>query len=399
MNANGTDRQPRVVQCCVGRFHHFDLARELHRRGAEVSVFTGYPRWKLRSTGFPMSQVRSYPWMQLAYLGKNRLRVPGRWLEDQLSWWAHQSIDEYAARNLKPCDVFVGLSGSGLAAGRRAQENGAVYVCDRGSTHKREQNEILESEHKRWNVPFNGIDPRSIEKEEREYESADVITVPSRFAAKSFRDRGVPQHKLRVIPYGVELEHFRPVGAPDPDAFEIVVAGQVSFRKGVPYVLEAFQKLKHPHKKLVFAGLAEESMRDWLSESKLDAVEFVGHQSREDLVRLYSKSHVMVLASVEDGFGLVLAQAMACGCPCVATQSSGGPDLITDGVDGFVVPPRDADAICDRLERLSQDSDLRSRMSAAALERVRQMGGWSEYGDRWMNLCRELAGGGLATCW
>jgi len=77
-------------------------------------------------------------------------------------------------------------------------------------------------------------DSRDIANEEKIYSVADAITVPSSFAARSFVEEGVPAEKVRVIPYGVRLEQFVRTGAPKADRFEVLFAGSVSLRKGVP---------------------------------------------------------------------------------------------------------------------------------------------------------------------
>jgi glycosyltransferase involved in cell wall biosynthesis len=105
-----------------------------------------------------------------------------------------------------------------------------------------------------------------------------------------------------------------------------------------------------------------------------------------------SRSHVLALPSVEEGLALVLGQAMACGCPVVATAATGAEDLFTDGIEGFIIPPRDPIALADRLQQLAGDPDLRARMSAAALARVKHLGGWDRYGDQWDSLLHSLTG-------
>ncbi len=117
------------------------------------------------------------------------------------------------------CDVFVGLSGSALHSGRIAQSRGAKYVCDRGSSHIRTQDQLLREEHERWGVKFSGIDPRVVAREEAEYAASDRITVPSIFNVRSFVDRGFPAERIVRIPYGVNLDRFsthrrnRPLGS------------------------------------------------------------------------------------------------------------------------------------------------------------------------------------------
>jgi starch synthase len=110
------------------------------------------------------------------------------------------------------------------------------------------------------------------------------------------------------------------------------------------------------------------------------------------VVEWMQRSHVLVLPSVEDGFGLVMAEAMACGCPVIASTHTGSNELYTNGVEGFVVCVRDVEAMAERMQRMADDRALQGAMRAAALGRVRQIGGWAEYGERWENLLRAMTG-------
>jgi glycosyltransferase involved in cell wall biosynthesis len=103
-----------------------------------------------------------------------------------------------------------------------------------------------------------------------------------------------------------------------------------------------------------------------------------------------SRSHVLALPSIEEGLALVQAQAMACGCPVVCSTNTGGEDLFTDGVEGFIVPIRDPLTLAERLQRLADDPALQRSMREAALRRVRSLGGWKEYGDLWESLLKSL---------
>jgi glycosyltransferase involved in cell wall biosynthesis len=88
-----------------------------------------------------------------------------------------------------------------------------------------------------------------------------------------------------------------------------------------------------------------------------------------------------------------MAEAMACGCPVISSANTGGNDLYTEGVEGFTIPIRDAKAIADRMQLLADEPELRREMGAAALQRVRSTGGWTEYGNRWEQLLLELTSG------
>lgn len=382
---------PRIVVVCNGRFHHFDLAKQLHRHGMLERLFTSYPSFKLRDEGLPEGRVTTFPWIMTPRMALARWGVGPELLERYLTRWAQESLDRYVASHLPECDVVIALSGSGLRVGQRAQRRGARYVCDRGSSHIRYQDAILREEFSRWGDRFVGVDHKVMAKEEREYEAADVITVPSEFVRRSFIEMGVPARKLRKVPYGVDLRRFEKVASPSTQGFDVLFVGGVSFRKGVPDLLQAFAQLRHPRKRLRIVGVMQPEMKHFLRQHPPAAqVEFLGLVAQQGLKELMSRSHVMLLPSVEEGLALVQAQALACGCPVVGTLNSGAEDLFTDGVEGFIVAPRDPDALADRLQLLAEEPGRREDMSEAALERVKALGGWNQYGDDMVALVREL---------
>ena len=168
----------------------------------------------------------------------------------------------------------------------------------------------------------------------------------------------------------------------------------MTLRKGVPYLLEAFAKLKHPRKRLRIVGGHTTETRSFVSRLPTDGVEFLGHRPQDELIRLMSESHALVLPSIEDGFGLVMAQAMACGCALIASRNTGALDLFTDGVEGYIIEPRDSNALLEALGRMAEDREGLARMREAALRRVREIEGWTQYGDRFVEICEGLVARG-----
>jgi len=292
---------------------------------------------------------------------------------------------------IPPCDVFMGLGATGLHTGRKIQRRGGVYICDRPCSHIRYQDAILRDEYQRHGLRFAGVDPRAIAKEEAEYAVADAVTVPSTFAKRSFLEMGFPKANLHCVPYGVDLSRFHPVGEPERDEFNVLFAGAASIRKGVGYLLAAFAALRHPRKRLMFVGGISLEAKALIDQAAATLpITCLGHFPQTKLKEIMSRSHVLVLPSVEEGLSLVQAESMACGCPVVATANTGSEDLFEDGAQGFIVPIRNSAAIADRMQRLADDPGLRQRMSAACLERVKRMGGWDRYGNAVTALMREL---------
>ncbi len=373
----------RIVQTVFGVFHSFDLARELDRRGHLQTIYSTWPWRRLQREGISHECVRTFPWIHTPEFLLNRARLLPRWLEDHTGYANALAFDEYTLRRVRDCDALVAISGSALKTGRKVQQSGGKFICDRGSSHQRFQEEIIRDEYARWKVGRPVSDPRDTAREEEIYSTADAITVPSTFARESFLATGTPPEKVELIPYGVNLSRFEQVAIPPTDRFEVVFVGSVSLRKGIPYLLQAFAALKHPAKRLRIVGAISAELKPLLASLPIDGVEFLGALPQPMLKGILSTSHLFVLPSIEDGFGVVIGQAMACGCPALTSTNTGGPDIITDGVDGFIVPVRAVAAMTDRMEQLAGDPALQQRMSAAALERVKHLGGWQAYGDLW----------------
>lgn len=373
----------RVALSVIGKFHTFDLARELHAQGHLAGIYTGYPRFKLKQEALPEGLIHTYPWLQTPYMGMPRKERLGTRIVRHWEYLNRITFDAHVARHMPPCDVFVGLSSSALRSGQTAHRMGAKYVCDRGSTHIRVQNQLLREEHDRWGLPYQDIDARTVALEEAEYAEADLITVPSTFNKRSFLQQGVSECKIKVLPYGVNLSRFQPVGKPQAGEFNVLFVGAMSVRKGVSDLIAAYQKLSHPKKSLTFVGSSPPAMIETLKKAGLwsDQFKVMGHVPQEKLKEIMSRAHVMVLPSIEEGLALVQAQTMACACPVIATAHTGAEDLFEDGVQGFIVPIRKPDALAEKMQALADAPDLRHHMGQQALLRVQGAGGWQQYGQ------------------
>jgi glycosyltransferase involved in cell wall biosynthesis len=227
---------------------------------------------------------------------------------------------------------------------------------------------------------------RIVEKEKREYEMADHISVPSSFVKRTFVEKGVPASKLLKMPLGVDLSEFRPL--PKRDAvFRVVFAGRLELQKGVHYLLRAFSELQLQDAELWLIGSRSREMTPFLD--RYDGYyTHIDHVPQPQLRQYYSQCSVLVLPSVHDGFGMVLAQAMACGLPVICTENTAGDDLVTNGVEGFVIPIRDVCALKDKLLHLYENPETCKEMGKAALGRVAAGLSWDDYGDR---MCQQYS--------
>ena len=382
----------RIVQAVYGVFHHFELAHQLHRRNHLRRIYSTWPWARLKREGLPRELVRTFPLIHTTDYLLRQTPFYSSTLDSRFNQWNSLAFDAWLRRNIEPCDAFIAISGAGVTSGPKVQAAGGKFICDRGSTHQRFQDQVVVEEYRRWGIPHALPPAHIVEREEAIYAIADAITVPSTVVRRSFLQMGVTPEKVHTIPYGVRLDRFAPSAPPPADSFQVLFAGQISLRKGIPYLLEAFARLRHPRKHLTLVGAMQDEMRALLPRLPTENVTFTGSIPQHELAARMSRSHVFALASVEEGLALVQGQALACGCPVIATIATGAEDLFTDGIEGFIVPDRDTTALANRLQQLTDDPALRERMSAAALECVNNLGGWDRYGDQWDALLHSLTG-------
>jgi glycosyltransferase involved in cell wall biosynthesis len=219
--------------------------------------------------------------------------------------------------------------------------------------------------------------PSGYEQElDDEIERADAILVGSSYARNTFLAAGVAAEKLKTIPYGVDLQIFAPAEVPlQRDRFEVVFAGQLSQRKGISYLLRGYRKFQRPDTRLTLIGEMIGPATPFQPFSNL--FRYVPHLTRPELADMYRGADVFAFPTLLEGMGLVVLEAMACGIPVIVTDHGPG-DIVRDGIDGFVVPIRDEDAICERLQVLYEDPDLRARMGRNARQRALSLS-WGRY--------------------
>ena len=126
---------------------------------------------------------------------------------------------------------------------------------------------------------------------------------------------------------------------------------------------------------------------DLIGQAQVRAITRVRELSREQALVFTRLEFVEI---IQDGFGLVIPQALACGLPVICTTNTGGADIITEGVNGFVIPVRSVEILKERLSCLYTDSGLRATMSRAASEFNRPFLSWSRYGEAMIEHYRAL---------
>ncbi len=295
------------------------------------------------------------------------------------------AFDAWVARVLPPAHIFHGWNGACLRSLRQAKRQGMITIVERASSHPNTQRRLLEEEYQRWGIRRK-LPAWNYEHTLSELAEADYITIPSPFVRVSMLAEGISADRLIEIPFGVDLDRFRPTSQRQASPFRVAFAGQVSIRKGVPYLLEAWQQLGWKDAELWLIGRATADFtaihQRW---ARLDNVRLVGHSKA--LASLLQQVDVFVFPTIEEGSALVTYEALASGLPVITTLNAGS--IVRDGVDGFIVPIRNAAAICERLRLIRSDPDLRQRMSESARTRAAQYP-WACYQSSLVESYRQL---------
>jgi starch synthase len=373
----GCGTKLRVGIATSGRFHVLDLARELCALGVDVRFYSFVPRRRAKTFGLPdRCHVALLPFLfPLVAWEWLFPRLFPRALECLMCW----ALDMLTICRMRPCDVFICMSGMYLQAPRFARwRYGARIILHRGSRHILSQREILARfPHAQQVTPF--ITRRELEG----YAIADRIAVPSSQVVKSFAPWPEYACKLSLIPYGVDLDQFPLRSGNLPSEPTVLFVGNWSYQKGADVLTQAIAEMDGV--RLIHVGaLVDPPFPNHLR--------FVHHEPvpQWKLQCFYGAAHAFVLASRQDGFGLVLCQALASGLPLVCTDHTGGSDL-TPGLERLirVVPAGDPDALRRALAQALDDALGRTGV-APITSAERETLSWSTYAKRHLELMLEM---------
>jgi len=198
--------------------------------------------------------------------------------------------------------------------------------------------------------------------------------------------------RVTIIPWGVDTSTkealLNDLGT--KSKVNVLFVGQLKKYKGIRYLLEAVKSLSdegiYLNLTIVGGGPEEKTLKAY-SRALGISVKFTGIVSDEALHFYYSNSDIFVLPSISgrEGFGLVILEAMSYGKPAIVTDLPGPNELVKDGYNGILVPPRDPEAIARAIKKLALDPELRRALSLNALKTARRFS-WETVGARYENI-------------
>ncbi len=213
---------------------------------------------------------------------------------------------------------------------------------------------------------------------------AKRILALSQSLARGVISLGIDPRQIDVIPNGVDIRQFHP--SDNPRQPIILFVGSLIERKGVRYLIQAFAKITNKFPKMQLVIVGEGFQKGELIELAIkndvyEKTNFIGAQSPQQVLNWMQQAQVFVLPSLEEGLGVVLLEALACGTPCIGSRVGGIPDVITSQT-GFLVAPENSDALATALTCLLIDHVMWEEMSLNARHRAVHQFCWSVIAKR-----------------
>jgi glycosyltransferase involved in cell wall biosynthesis len=375
---------PQTSLLVCGKFHYFNYVESLARKGhLRQFIFSHRLGSQKRFAGKFEAQNL---WLK-EYLYQAHYRLLG---ERGLPFIYHAAWDFAARRALKPCDLLHFLMhGNCVRTIQRAKKRGAFLLAEAVNSHPADYTRIIYEE-----LDMLGIsgrrEPVNLAAMAEERRLADCVLVPSRFVQESYECHGTPASQIVKLPYCANLTDFQPDPSKKCKTFKVVCMAQVSARKGHYYLLQAWRQLGLKEAELHCYGYWDRDVIKALQRLNVPNVHFHGSVPKREVILALQSAHLAVLPTVEDGLAVVILEALAAGLPVVTTTHSGGSEVIENGKEGFVVPPRSIESLAQQILYFYQNREAAEMMGRAARAKVESGWGWENYANRLLKIYERL---------
>lgn len=316
-----------------GRFHAFDYAYELHKAGRLHRLISTMPYSSAKKFNIPRKLYVGFPIFEA-------FKILYRYLfNKELPTLLYAKLFTKLANCFiqKNTDVIISFAGYSHEVFDDERHKDKIKILDRGSTHTISNISLNKQAAIYHGKKFISHSPSFVNREINEYNLADLIMIPSTFVKQTFIENNVDENKLIFNPYAFSTTMF-PVRSEivNRDSQTILFVGQLSSRKGIKVLIDAFKLLKKelPNLKLWLVGSS--SMID-LKSIELDGIEYFGKLNKEALKVKYEKASLLCLPSYEEGFGLVLVEAKYFRLPIITTLNTGVVDLFSKDENGYKI--------------------------------------------------------------
>jgi starch synthase len=398
--ANQNVRQTGRALAEAGLLEEFWTGINWRQEGFLDHALTVFPRLQneLRRRSFPA---------ELAPLTRTvGRREWGRQLAGQLGWDSlttnetgifsvdavYRSLDRAVARRLQkspPVRAIYGYDGGALESFRVAKRLGVTCIYEHPTVYWRKVQQYQREEaelHPEWAPTLGALDDseEKLARKDEELALADLVITPSSFSRASLLAAPNVSAPVHVLPYGTESVSSD--NGTRSKKLRVLFVGALSQAKGLGYLLEAVARLGNAIELTLIGRRVSTAIP---APALIEKYRWLPSLAHDELLSEMARHDVLVLPSLHEGFGLVLSEAMSQGLTIITTPHTAGPDMITDGVEGFLVPIRSADAIEEKLALLATDRERLRAMQEAARQKAASLT-WENYRQGIARVAREV---------
>ncbi len=348
--SNVLSNGPRAARALAGRFHP-DLPSD---QVVSYPLRTAWERWRAPRAHNTEARYGEYLRFGTAF-----------------AQWVTRDLEK---QRLDPAGLaFFGFNTGCLETLHLLRGRGVLTVVDQIDPARSEEQLVFQEAQKwpGWQEMDGRIPEAYFERLSAEWAAADLVVVNSEWSKNALVAQGVPDAKLLTVPVAYEVDEIASASTPARTVrtgpLTVLWLGTVNLRKGIQYLVGAARLLQHTKIRFVVAGPLEISRA--AIESAPANVSFVGRITRDQTDACYRQGDVFVLPTVSDGFAITQVEAMARGLPVITTPNCG--QVVTQGVDGLLVPVGDARALAEAIAKLDADRTLLHEMSRQALVKAR----------------------------
>lgn len=347
--------KPQVIVSHPGRQHSHQAALGLAAGDMLSAYISGVPArpllpsrlWRRvaahAAVDLPAPLAESAPWVPVMR------RVAGlfpSWVEGAIDFLACRAFDVWVAHRSvrRSANAVMACEVSARATFAAAKRRGWLTILDASALHHATQDRLCRPKRAR------SLHERFAAVKDSEVALADCVVTVSEFARESYLAAGVPGEKVRTLPLGVDVELFVPRRRASAEGYHFVFVGAASRVKGLDLLLEAFREVVRiaPRTRLTVSGPKGDA-EGFLKSSVEQNTSALGSIDQKQLAAVIGSADCLVLPSRGDSFGLVVAEALACGVPVIVSDAVGAKTLVIEGRNGWIVPSGDLSALRSRM--------------------------------------------------
>jgi starch synthase len=335
----------------------------------------------------PLSLQHSHPWRELIRLaaGDHHLRRWRRHETGPLSVDAvYRSFDRHVASclpSIRGLRVVYAYEDAALLTFQAAKALDVLRIYDLPIGYWRVAQQMFEAERDfqpEWACTLTGLGDSAdkLARKDQELELADAVVVPSQFVRSTLLHQNATRAQIHVVPFGSPPARPRLAQPEAAGPLRVLYVGSLGQRKGLSYALAAVEALGDEARLTLIGRPTSAECRPL--NAALERHRWIPSLPHPQILEQMRQHDVLLLPSLFEGFALVISEALSQGLPVIATPNSGATECVRDGMEGFLVPIRDSQAIAARLQQLAADRELLAAMKLACLWRAEELS-WARY--------------------